>query len=192
MEELALYNDNKTLDKVLSEKSYATLSDIFDAYGIALESFNDYQPWYIENLLLEVITTESDLTEECGVDLENAKMQYGLLNGFDMEAQVQSLEGYVNTFENQAYKLNQLGYDWVNGNIEGFESSLDGIEDSKQEFQQELNDNRNIEMADKLDEILQEDSGQTYFVIVGTAHVVIEPSIPTKLEEKGYEVERVY
>ncbi|WP_279512775.1 TraB/GumN family protein [Aureibacillus halotolerans] len=55
----------------------------------------------------------------------------------------------------------------------------------------DLNDTRNINMANKLDEILQNDSGQTYFVMVGAAHVVVQPSIPSGLEEKGYEVERV-
>ncbi|MFB5265184.1 TraB/GumN family protein [Paenibacillus enshidis] len=51
---------------------------------------------------------------------------------------------------------------------------------------------RKIDMANKLDEFFQNDGGQTYFVMVGSAHVVIDPSVPGELEKKGYKIERIY
>ncbi len=69
IEEMALFDDNTTLDEVLSESSYAVLSDIFEEQGISLETFNQYQPWFVENLFSDIITEESDLAPEHGVDL---------------------------------------------------------------------------------------------------------------------------
>ncbi|MBD1382989.1 TraB/GumN family protein [Bacillus sp. IB182487] len=209
--EMALFDDNTTLDEVLSEESYAKLSDIFEAHGMTVENFKQYQPWFVESLLSEFVAEESDLSSEYGVDLyflqrslednkeiidlETIEMQYEVLSGFSMETQVQVLEYYLETYEEQADWLNQLGYNWVHGNSnrESFVNQLsDRFESVNEEYQQELNDTRNIHMANKLDEILQDESGHTYFAIVGSAHAVIDPSVPSELEEKGYEIERVY
>ncbi len=110
-----------------------------------------------------------------------------------MDTQVQNLEDYIKTYEEQVDWLNELGYNWVHGNSNSLVNQLsDNFDTANEEYRQEMNDTRNINMTNKLDEILQKDSGQTYFGIVGSMHVVIEPSIPRELEEKGYDVERVY
>lgn len=209
--EMALFDDNTTLADVLTEESYAKLSDIFETHGMNMENYKQYQPWFVESLLSELVTKESDLAPEYGVDLyflqrsleddkeiidlETIEGQYGMLTGFSMDTQVENLENYIGAFEDQADWLNQLGYNWVHGNSnrDSLVTQLsDGFEGADEEYQQELNDNRNIKMANKLEEILQSDSDQTYFAIVGSAHAVINPSVPSELEEKGYDVERIY
>jgi len=209
--ELALFEDDTTLKEVLSEESYAKLSDIFEANGIDLETYNNFEPWFVESLFTDIIHGESDLAPEHGVDLyflqraaeddkeiiglETVEKQYEVLSGFSMDTQVQNLEDYIKTYEEQVNWLNELGYNWVHGNSNPnslINHLADSLENSNEEYRQEMNDTRNINMANKLDEILQNDSGQTYFGIVGSMHVVIEPSIPRELEEKGYDVERVY
>lgn len=210
---MALFDDNTTLDDVLSEEFYAKLSDIFEAHGMPVETFNHYQPWFVEGLLADLVTKQSVLTPEYGVDLyflkralendkeivdlETIETQYEVLSGFSMDTQVQVLQSYIETYEEQADWLNQLGYNWVHGNNnsnrDAFVKQLsDRLESVDKEYKEEFNDTRNINMANKLDEILQNDSGQTYFVMVGSAHVVIDPSVPSELEEKGYKIERIY
>ncbi|WP_077596795.1 TraB/GumN family protein [Oceanobacillus iheyensis] len=213
LNEMAIFDDGKTLDEVLSEDVYNHLSDIFKKNGVELESLNKYEPWYIETLLSGFVQEESDLSAEYGVDLyflqqaiednkeimelETVESQYDMLTGFSLDTQTDRLETFIETYEVQAEGLNNLGYHWINSNTEegkeGVKESLStGFESSDDEFQQEMNDNRNIDMANKIDDLLQSNSGQTYFAIIGTAHTVIEPSVPSILKEKGYDIERIY
>src|SRR5699024_930748 len=58
-------------------------------------------------------------------------------------------------------------------------------------FMKALNDDRNHGMAEQIAGFLEEDSGDTYFVIVGALHLIKEPHIRSLLEEKGYEIESI-
>ncbi|MGD7045987.1 TraB/GumN family protein [Jeotgalibacillus proteolyticus] len=207
--EMALFEDDTNLHDVLSEESYAKLSNLFDENEMAIEDYEDFEPWFIGMLLGEFSHKESELAPEYGVDLyflqrslednkeivelETIDMQYDVLSGNSMETQVEMLESTIEDFEETGSSLDQLGYDWIHGDTDGLVAQLaKGFGSFDEEYQPELNDNRNINMANKLDEILQMDDGQTYFVIIGSAHVVIEPSVLSELEEDGYEIERVY
>ncbi|WP_458463925.1 TraB/GumN family protein [Paenibacillus sp.] len=207
--EMALFEDDTTLDDVLSEASYAKLSEIFEAHKMTLADYNRFQPWFLGTLLNQISNEESELAPEYGVDLyflqralednkeivelETVDMQYEMLSGFSMKTQVQMLEGSITAYEKTASFLNQLGYHWIHGNADALMNQLtEGLEDIDEEYQQAINDTRNLHMANKLDEILQADDGQTYFVIIGAAHVVINPSVPSELEKKGYKIERIY
>ncbi|WP_251034758.1 TraB/GumN family protein [Paenibacillus polymyxa] len=209
IKEMALFEDDTTLDDVLSEASYAKLSEIFEAHEMTLADYNHFQPWFLGTLLNQISNEESELAPEYGVDLyflqralednkeivdlETVEMQYEVQSGFSMETQVQMLEGSIADHEETASFLNQLGYNWVHGNEDAFKNQLtEGFESVDEKYQQAINDTRNIHMAHKLDEILQTDDGQTYFVFIGAAHVLIEPSVPGELEKKGYEMERIY
>ncbi|WP_169871354.1 TraB/GumN family protein [Shouchella patagoniensis] len=210
MLEYAMFNDDTTLDEVLSEETYEELASILEPQGISIEMMNEFQPWYMETLLLELATAESNVDSQQAVDLyfleravedgkeivdlESAEQQFDMLSNFSMETQVQTLENAVQHFEESPAELEALAQGWLDGDMDAIQAMTTDIEEAgvNEEYWIEMNDNRNIEMANKLDEILQEDSGQTYFVFVGTAHVAIDPSIPTELEEKGYEVTQVY
>ncbi|WP_052400811.1 TraB/GumN family protein [Oceanobacillus jeddahense] len=81
----------------------------------------------------------------------------------------------LQTYEQQADWINQLGYSWINSNIDSSRDVLinivsKGLERTNSEYQKEMNDTRNINMINKQDEILKSDNGQTYFVIVGSGY----------------------
>lgn len=211
--EMALFDDETTLDQLLSEEAYSKLATIFETNGIAIEDFHDYQPWFIESLLSELIQAESDQQAEYGVDLhflqraieddkeivelETIEDQYDMLTGFPLNLQVNTLEQYVAAYEEQAGWLNELSYNWIHGNEESSQDRFvkmmsESFDAADETFKYEMNDRRNIDMANTIDDLLQQNSGQTYFAIVGTAHVVVEPAIPSELEKKGYDVERIY
>ena len=57
------------------------------------------------------------------------------------------------------------------------------------EFYYKLLDDRNVAMADKIDEMLQGDTD--VFVVVGAGHFAGEMGIVSLLGEKGYKVEQV-
>ncbi|WP_054707911.1 TraB/GumN family protein [Bacillus sp. JCM 19041] len=208
--DMATFDDDTTLDEVLSEEAYEELASILESNGINIQMINTFEPWYVETLLLELATAESNVDSQQAVDLyfleravedgkeiidlESAEQQFDMLSNFSLETQVQTLENAVKHFEDSPAELEALAQGWLDGDMDAIQEMTTDLEEAgvNEEYWVEMNDNRNIEMANKLDEILQEDSGQTYFVFVGTAHVAIDPSIPTELEEKGYEVTQVY
>ncbi|MFD1450963.1 TraB/GumN family protein [Oceanobacillus sojae] len=208
--EYATYVDDSTLEEELPEETYEELASIFEENGLDLETMNDFQPWFVEMMLLELVTMTSDVESQSAVDLyflekateegkeivslESAEEQFEVLSGYSMETQIQTLELAVEGYDESAEEMEGLADAWLEGNIEAMETMSDGYEEAgiNDEYMEELNDKRNIDMANSLDEILQEDSGQVYFVFVGTAHFTVDPSIITELEDKGYEVEHVY
>ncbi|MBM7839800.1 uncharacterized protein YbaP (TraB family) [Alkalihalobacillus xiaoxiensis] len=211
--EMALLDDGSTLDQLLSEETYTDLAAIFEENGMAIEDFNEYKPWFVESLLSEIINEESNQSAIYGVDLhflqravednkeiielESIEAQYEMLTGFSLDLQIDNLEQYVEEFDEQPEWLDELSYHWIHGNQDSSEEQLvtmlsEGLNAADDEYSDAINDERNIEMANSIDELLQQNSGQTYMVIVGTAHLVVEPAIPSELEKKGYEVEKVY
>ncbi|MBT2599005.1 MULTISPECIES: TraB/GumN family protein [unclassified Oceanobacillus] len=210
---LALFSEGMTLDKVLSPKSLKKLSGILEAQELSLENFNKYQPWYIESILGAFIREKSDLRPEYGVDLyflkraledgkeiielETVEDQYNVFSSYNLDTQVKMLEHTIQTFEQQADWINQLGYSWVHSNSSSSKEELinivtNDLNRADDEYQKEMNDTRNINMVNKLDEILQSEIRQTYFVIVGSGHTVIDPSILSEFREKGYNVKSIY
>ncbi|WP_080875152.1 TraB/GumN family protein [Oceanobacillus timonensis] len=210
MLEYATYEDDTTLEEELPEDTYADLASIFEENGLDLESMNEFQPWFVETMLLELVTTTSDVDSQSAVDLyflekatedekeivslESAEEQFEILSGYSMETQIQTLEAAVDGYEDGPEEMEALAEAWLEGDMETMENMSNDEEEAEinDEYMEELNDKRNINMANSLDDILQEDSGQNYFVFVGTAHFTVEPSIVTELEDKGYQVEHIY
>ncbi|CEI81436.1 TraB family protein [Oceanobacillus oncorhynchi] len=208
--EYAMLEEGTTLEDELSDETYEGLASIFEENGLDLETMNEFQPWFVEMMLLEFTTMSSDVDPQEAVDLyflekatedekeivslESAEEQFEVLSGYSMETQVQTLELAIDGYEEAPEEMEELAEAWLEGDIEAMETMSDDYGEAgiNAEYMEELNDNRNIDMANSLDDILQEDSGQVYFVFVGTAHFTVEPSIITELEDKGYEVEHVY
>ncbi|MCP4647045.1 MAG: TraB/GumN family protein, partial [bacterium] len=76
---------------------------------------------------------------------------------------------------------------WENGDILEMEAlTLEEIEGNPElkPINEKLLDERNFSMVERIEEFLQDD--ETYFVIVGAAHLVGENGIIRLLEESGY------
>src|SRR5690625_7697111 len=63
----------------------------------------------------------------------------------------------------------------------------EALQEEYQSYTKALNDDRNVGMADTIEEFLDDGSDKTYFVIVGTAHLIEDPHVPGLLEKKGFE-----
>ncbi|MBM7837178.1 uncharacterized protein YbaP (TraB family) [Alkalihalobacillus xiaoxiensis] len=202
--------DDETIADYISADHYAELEEILSANGIPMEMFESFEPWFLENLLLAIGIQSSDLQDTHGVEeyflsravedgkeireLETIEGQFEMMSGFSIDTQVQLLESAIDTFEEAADELDAMGESWLEGDIEAMEAIWQELLDSDvdEEYTYELNDARNLDMSETIDEILQENSGQTYFVFVGSMHLVAEPSIVSILEEKGYTVDFIY
>lgn len=206
--ENATYENDETIEDYISAESYEKLTEIFAKYGVPdMTMLQIYQPWYLELLMTTFSLQTSGYDAEFGVDqyfldraeedgkqvveLESFEEQVDVLAGFSLEQQAIALTAAIDNFDQMEEELEQLVGHWLEGNLDGLELPEEQYE-GFDEYMRALNEVRNIDMAEKLDQILAEDSGQTYFVIVGALHFVEEPSIISILEEKGYEVEHIY
>lgn len=115
-----------------------------------------------------------------------------MLANFSPELQEQTLATFVNNSEGLVDEYDNLISYWLDGDMDRMLEVEDEELNGYEKYMIEINDARNIEMVNQIQQILEEDNGQTYMVIVGTMHFIMEPSIISLLEEKGYEVVHVY
>lgn len=206
----AMLPDGQTIEDLISEESYAELERILSENSIPLEMFDSFEPWFIENLLLTIGIQSSELDPNFGVEeyflsravedgkeireLESIDSQFEMLSGFALDTQVELLESAIETYDDAGVELDAMGESWLEGDIDAMQEMWKELSDSDvdEEYAYELNDARNLDMSETIDEILQENSGQSYFVFVGSMHLVAEPSIVSILEEKGYTVNFIY
>src|SRR5699024_10334607 len=110
--------------------------------------------------------------------------------------QERQLEETLDSLEHFEGTMLEVFSIYLNGDPDQLITSLfpdeSEMDEEYRDYIKALNDDRNVKMAEKIGEFLKEDTGKTYFVIVGTAHLVKEPHIRTFLEEEGYNIKHVY
>lgn len=199
--DLATYDDSVTLEDRLPPDLYEEVEGIMQSYGLEEEMYAQFEPWYVEMILQQMITEESDYEPQYGVDLyfldraeedgkeivelESYEEQMEMMAGFSEDTQIEMLENSVAEHDNAADELDEIVTIWTEGDMEAMNETTEEYPD---EYMEAFNDERNADMAEQISDILENDSGQTYFVIVGTMHMTEEPSIVSILENEGYEV----
>lgn len=212
-----MYMDGTTIEDHISEDLYDQLEEFFTEYGMPMDIVGSFKPWMLESLVMQIAAEELDYMH--GVDeyfleratkdnkeiieLETAAEQLEVLSGQSDEFQEQQLEAMMESIDDFGTDMGELFTVYLDGDEDELidllfaeeELNEEVDEDMQKEYEEymvALNDDRNVGMAEKIQAFLEEDEEQTYFVIVGTAHLVLDPHIRTLLEEEGYEVERVY
>jgi uncharacterized protein len=210
--EKAMYPGETTLKDSIPNEVYEKLKKALNKHHIPLIAVEKYKPWYVYMLLDSLKTLESGFDPDLGIDyhflsratdedfkeiveLESMEFQLDVLNNFSPEVQLYLLETVLeddSTYEEDMKKLANL---WKDGDAEGLEQLLftqqEELREEEQIFNKEMLDNRNVGMANKIEQFLQNGEEETYFVIVGAAHYFGEKGIVKLLEEKGYAVEKV-
>lgn len=99
--------------------------------------------------------------------------------------------------------LNDMLALWHAGDAEGFKEytsydsdyDISDVTEDEKDLMKEYNDKlltqRNIGMANYIDELLKKDDGKTYFVVVGSAHYIGDDSVIDLLKKKGYEISQI-
>lgn len=204
----AIYEDGSTIQDHVSTDLYEELVHTYAELGYSIEMFAQYKPWFHSTLVQNLMTEKLKFID--GVDmyflnraeqdqkdiiaLETAEDQLSIFAEVSPEYQVQMLEESLiemDELETQMLELFSL-YKAGDGEkllnylmVEGEASA------GEQAYIEALNDNRNYNMAEKIAAFLEEDSGKTYFVIVGSLHLLQEPHIRSILEEEGYTIQQV-
>lgn len=207
---IGTYQDGTTIEDHIPKKLYTKLSKYMEKEQIP-QQMEMYRPWVLSSMLDSFMLEKLGYTY--GVDeyflkkakkdqkeiiaLETAESQLSVFADTSEAYQIQMLEETLTSMESYEDDMLELFSLYLAGDEKELLNTLTG--DTEEEpnpeeeaFMKVLNDDRNIAMADQIEHFLEEDQNNVYFVIVGTLHLIQEPHIVSLLQEKGYEVERVY
>lgn len=201
MMQQGLYQDGTALSTVVEEEVFNDAVGYLSDVGLNEEMINQFQPWFVTMMLSEVALEKSKLTSENGVDkhfitranekklpiisLESVESQIASISSAPVEEQIESLEITLDSMDIYEEELTQLIRVWRSGSIDVIAQLRDLSEGSEQLAM----DERDVLMTDKIEGFLNEDEGETYFVVVGALHLAGENSIIDLLETRGYSVE---
>lgn len=209
MRQKIYYNDGKNLKDDLGEELYSRVSKIFQGYGMEEDQVKILRPWAIYNTMASDPKGESpkgsfgiesyflalSLLNKIEIDeLESMEFQSNILSNFDKKTYVEMIENLTAEIEKNGYKninsgLYTLLDAWKSGDRDKMKSilSLKGDEASEK-FNEAILDERDEGMAKKIDAILKKDGKNTYFILIGSAHLVPENSVTGILKNMGYKV----
>ncbi|MDU3009652.1 MAG: TraB/GumN family protein [Peptoniphilus harei] len=209
MRQKIYYNDGKNLKDDLGEELYSRVLKIFQGYGMEEDQVKILRPWAIYNTMASDPKGESpkgsfgvesyflalSLLNKIEIgELESMEFQSNILSNFDKKTYVEMIENLTAEIEKNGYKninsgLYTLLDAWQNGDRDKMKSilSLKGDEASEK-FNEAILDERDEGMAKKIDAMLKKDGKNTYFILIGSAHLVPENSVTGILKNMGYKV----
>ncbi|MFA9559330.1 TraB/GumN family protein [Evansella sp. AB-rgal1] len=216
----SMFDDETTIEDVLSEETYNKLVKVLEGYGIPVEYVAFYKPWSIASDLSNISLSESlgtpaEELASLGIDmyfltnamlgqkpileLEGIAAQADMFDGLSAEAQEDYLADVLDSIleeqtydESEAELLKEWFKYWSAGDIDGFTESLLLLDGEPTEFDEMLLGERDKNMAEGISQLLESEEKGTYFVVVGAAHFLTEGTILYYLEEKGYTIEAFY
>ncbi|SDY06108.1 hypothetical protein SAMN05421736_101266 [Evansella caseinilytica] len=207
MNQLGMFADGTTLRDLVSEEVFDRSLEIVGSYGFTEALLDMFKPWFIEQLISNIAIEELGYSSELGIDyyfmdraegnidiigLETFESQMDIFNMLSLETQAEHLEAALESYGETEEDMEEMMTLWKNGDVEALREHrlLDESESEEyQEYMRALMDDRDLEMTEKIEGFLQDDNGETYFVVVGALHLVGENSIFGLLQDRGYDVQ---
>jgi uncharacterized protein YbaP (TraB family) len=201
----AAYPAGDTIDKHVSAELLQRADAQLGKSGLGLVMLAQFKPWLIAQTVLLMELQRLGFSPTHGIDmyflqkargnkkileLETADSQIDLLNSFSDKEQELFLLYTLNDLENIEKNLNEIIDSWKQGDAPRMEKYLtDSVKDAPelQAVYRKLIDDRNVGMAQKIIEYLK--TQDTYFVVVGSAHLVGENGVPNLIKKAGHPVD---
>jgi uncharacterized protein len=202
----AVLPDDKTIDTVISPSLYSRLTNKIEDFGLNIEMFAHYKPWFFASVLSIYNLIDLGYMPEYGVDLyflqkaaraedgqtimelESVSQQVKVMESIDQE---QFLSFTLMGLEDSREEVNTIIKAWKNGDIKKLEELIFKDEYEKLPYIDRIYDtlyfNRNTRMTSKILTFLKD--SRDYFIIIGVGHLIGEKSVITKLANKGYSPE---
>ncbi|WP_019412449.1 TraB/GumN family protein [Paenisporosarcina sp. TG20] len=197
-----IYLDGTILSDVLDEEVFNEAVGHMSSLGINEAMLDQFQPWLVSMMLSEVALEGTGLTGDNGVDLqfierandknipiislETLESQITAISSAPEVEQIASLEDTLDSLDIYEEELTQLIRIWRSGNTDALAQMRQMDQKSSDHLAM---DERDLAMTTQIEEFLNADDGETYFVVVGALHLAGENSIVDLLEKRGYSVE---
>ncbi len=201
---LGSYDDGSTLQDHVSTETWEKLSKVAARKKLNLEVLKTQKPWLITLALAHLMIRDSGFSPKLGIDryfitgardkkpileLETADEQIALLSQFSKLEQDKLLLQTLNELDQGPQYFREMLAAWQNGDAQKLLEMTTRDIDSEPAFKaiyDALFTQRNHSMTAKIDQLVQ--TGGSYFVIVGSGHMVGPEGIVQLLKNKGYEL----
>ncbi len=124
--------------------------------------------------------------------LETIEQQLDLFFEIDDQLDDVLVAEFLDQMEEIGPMIERMVYLWNSGDVDGLDKFLQeqvGEDPAMKDFYYKLLDDRNVAMADKIEDMLKGDTD--IFVVVGAGHFAGDMGIVSLLGKKGYKVEQV-
>jgi len=210
---MGTFEDGRSLDQVIGAESWDLLSQRATALGLEADGFRAFEPWFALLQLQAYSLAQQGFEPERGAEvglagqaielsmptigLETVEDQFGAFDTLPLALQTQLLRGYLMGNESAEPATSDNGLPllldaWSKGDVDRVEAEVfEGLarDPGLEPFYENIYFRRNREMALQIAGFL--DTGGSWFVAVGAAHMVGAEGIPRLLTEYGYRVERI-
>ena len=195
------------LRESFSAQDYSQLASTAALYGVPLQAFQSYKPamvytqlslmgfialGYDPDLGVEEHFSKSKASKDI-LQLESFDRQLGFLFAQPMATQIAVLMDTVKQFNEIETVASDLVRAWAAGDDATMATLIadqNGASDLIKDFSKQLLDQRNEDMSEKIARYLNTE--ESYFVLVGAAHLAGPNSIIKLLEKNGLRGERIY
>ena len=195
------------LRESFNAQDYSRLAQTTALYGVPLQELQAYKPamiytqlslmgfialGYDPNLGVEEHFSKNKAPEDI-LQLESLELQLGFLFAQPMKTQIAVLMDTVEQFDEIETVASDLVQAWANGDdatMAKLIANQNGTSELLKDFSKQLLDQRNEGMSKKIAGYLNTE--ESYFVLVGAAHLAGPNSIIKLLEKTGLHGERIY
>lgn len=203
-----LFHDQTRLNNVLEEETYEKVIELTTDYGFAESQVDLFKPWYVSQVISDIVFQEVGLESAEGVDLhmlkkadekaieikelESFEGQMDIISNMEMDLQIAVLEDTLSDLDYQAGALEELVEEWHNGEVEPiYEFLFANREDNPdiEEYYQKVFDERESSLKDKILELLSDYDRP--FIVVGSGHIINDEGLLYLFEKAGYETEQL-
>jgi uncharacterized protein len=202
--ETAFYTGDDTLEKHVSAETYELVKKEFEGLGFPIWIINKQKPWFLALSCTSLELMKQGFDPTYGLDmhflneasgkkrikeLESVDYQIHLLSGFSDSEQEAFLRYTLKEIHSVDKEVDQVVNAWKNGDEKGMEAVTRGAFQDNATIASvygKLIHERNRNMASKIEEYLH--TGETYFVVVGAAHLIGNRGILELLRMRGYTV----
>ncbi len=209
MQQLGLYTDGETIAQHISAHTLQQLKTYMQENGLSYALLKTMRPWFLSIMLLTHKTTLLGYDQRSGVDmhflnrataekkpileLESAAMQLQLLSKPEPDrVQELSLKATLEQLPQLQQIMQKMITAWQEGDLDVLLAIAKQPEKKYPVLKTslyELLDKRNIAMVEKIQHYLQ--SKESYFIVVGAAHLAGEKGLIALLSKGGAKVTQI-
>jgi uncharacterized protein len=201
----ATYPTGDTITKHVSQETLQKADLQLQKSGLGVPMFAQFKAWFLAQTIQVMELQRLGFSPEHGIDLyflnkakgqkkilelESPDSQIAMLNSFTDKEQEQFLLYTLNDIGNTEKNLKEILSCWKEGDPDRLEKFLtQSVKDTPelQSVYRKLIEDRNVTMAKHVDGYLK--TQDTYFIVVGSAHLIGETGLLNLLKKAGYSVE---
>jgi uncharacterized protein YbaP (TraB family) len=194
----------QTLQDLMGDELYERALSAADAIDIPLDMLSKTEPWYAAMTVEIMMLSRIGFNPALGIvymmskassdnkpieGFETVEQQVQFLDGMSLDAQREMLLSTLDESAKMGEMMDELIDAWRHGDVSFLESGMLVELEKHEELNKALVTDRNARWVTRIDELLN--NADDYLIIVGALHLVGPDSVPTQLQNIGYDVRQL-